>query len=174
VLTFPYVVIEDSEVLRRGRNKSHVLTNLVQFSVVLRLSCVCSFECMNLQPRPWIQCKIPALRHAWRSENKPEFRSEGDRTRSSMWMVFFALLCVGKRSEPIEPQKADDALLLKVIPYYLERLDGVCVLFAVSRREDSKHRSLIQNWTRGVSQWEFAEFVADVPNEIYECIRSNE
>ena len=54
-------MIEESEVFRRGRYESHVPSDLVQFPVALRLSGMRCFECMNLQPRPWVQCKVPAL-----------------------------------------------------------------------------------------------------------------
>lgn len=57
----PYVVIEESEVFRCGCYESHVPSDLVQFPVALRLNGVCRFECVDLQSRPWVQCKVPAL-----------------------------------------------------------------------------------------------------------------
>lgn len=54
IILCPYVVIEGSKVLRHGGNVGHVSPDLVQFSIVLRLSRVRCLERVNLQPRPWI------------------------------------------------------------------------------------------------------------------------
>jgi len=58
--SFPLMVIERSEVLCGGRDESHVLPDLVKFSVALRLRCVRRLERMDLQSRLRIQCEIPA------------------------------------------------------------------------------------------------------------------
>ena len=49
-----------------------------------------------------------------------------------------------RASDSIGLEKIGDVLLFEVIPYYLKRLDGVSVLFAVSHRENSEHRGFIQ------------------------------
>ena len=54
-------------------------------------------------------------------------------------MVFFALLFIGERFRSPPLQAVQDVLLFEVVPYYLKWLDGVCVLLAVSHREDGKH-----------------------------------
>lgn len=55
------MVIEGSEVLCGGRDESHVLSDLVKFTVALRLYCVRRLERMDLQSGLRIQCEIPAL-----------------------------------------------------------------------------------------------------------------
>jgi len=103
---FPLVVVEESKVFRRGRDESHVPPDFVQFSVVLRLSGMCCLECVDLQPGPRVQCKVPAK------------------------VIYVdGVFCV---------------VLFEVVPYYLKRLDGVCVLFTISHRENGKHRGFIQ------------------------------
>ena len=62
-----------------------------------------------------------------------------------MWMVFFALLCVYERLESLGLQKVNGLLLFEVVPYYLECLDRMGVLFTVFQRENGKHRSFIQH-----------------------------
>jgi hypothetical protein len=57
----PYVVIEDSKVLRRCRDVSHVPSDLVQLPIALGFSGMRRLECVDLQPRSWVQSKVPAL-----------------------------------------------------------------------------------------------------------------
>jgi hypothetical protein len=138
------VVIEESKVLRRGRDESHVPPDLVQFSVALRLNGMCRLECVDLQSGPRVQCKVPTLLSERPSEIEPKSKSEEKHTRSSMWMVFFALLLT-RGSGSLTLQAVEDVLLFEVIPYYLKWLDGVRVLFTVSHRENSEHRGFIQH-----------------------------
>lgn len=91
-----YVVIDESKIVRRSRNESHVSSDLVQFSVALRPGSMRCLECGDFQSGPWVQCKVPALPNERSSEIKPKCRRERNYTRSSTWMVFFALLCVNE------------------------------------------------------------------------------
>ena len=91
----PHMVIKGSKVFRSVCNESHVPSDLVQFSVVLRFSRVRFLERVNLQSRPRVQCKIPALSDEGLLKIRPEARNEENRTRSSTWIVFLAVLCAG-------------------------------------------------------------------------------
>lgn len=71
-----YVVIEESEVLRCGRNENHVSCNLVQFSVALRLNSMRCLERVDLQSGPRVQCEVPALLSKQPSGIETKSRSE--------------------------------------------------------------------------------------------------
>jgi len=51
---FPLVVIEGSEVLRCGRDESHVSSDLEQLPVALRFSGMCRLERVDLQAGSWV------------------------------------------------------------------------------------------------------------------------
>ena len=140
-------MIEASEVLRRGRDESHVPSDLVQFPVVLCIGGMRCLERVDLQSGPWVQRKVPAL-----SSEEPSERNQSPCTRIVQdhprgW--YFSRCCLRREVQIPSLQAVEDILLFEVVPYYLKRLDGVCVLFTVSHRENGKHRGFVQDWVAG-------------------------